>query len=99
MLHDILNDVQKIIQESRYAGVPPRFLECRLDNYLPDNGNKKQLTRIQEYVKKIVTGSPANFVIAGPVGIGKTHLACALITNFCFDKAAFGLSHLPTSCG
>ena len=80
---DLLTIEQRHLQNLRMAGVPPRFLHCRMENYQPDGDiNQEQFAKVQTYFQQIVSGVPTNFVMAGQVGTGKTHLACALIHEF-----------------
>jgi len=63
------------------ACVPARYLECSLSNYRPSGGNGSQL-RVFNYAYRLVHDYPAverGLLLAGPCGVGKTHLAAASI--------------------
>lgn len=63
------------------ARVPSRYAACSLQNYLPSQGNGSQL-RALNLSYRLVKDYPAverGLLFAGPVGVGKTHLAAAIL--------------------
>lgn len=63
------------------ARVPARYRECALSNYRASSGNGSQL-RAFNYAYRLVHDYPAvgrGLLLAGPCGVGKTHLAAAII--------------------
>ena len=75
-----------------HAGIPERYLRCRLDNFKPtvsaDAKIRQQLTRAQKqaelYVESFLDVEENRFresglILIGPPGIGKTHLAVAVL--------------------
>lgn len=63
------------------ARIPPRFRECSFHNYYPNPDNLTQYfahnfaTRLVEEFPAVDTG----LLFMGPVGVGKTHLAIAIL--------------------
>lgn len=63
------------------ARIPRRFVECSLSNYHPASNNGSQL-RAFSYAHRLVREYPAvdrGLLLMGPCGVGKTHLAAAII--------------------
>jgi DNA replication protein DnaC len=72
------------------AGIPDRYRRCTFDNFQvvdPDEGRGHQLlaarTRARRYVDEFVTEegrfSEHGLLFTGPTGVGKTHLAVAVL--------------------
>jgi DNA replication protein DnaC len=72
------------------AGIPDRYRRCTFDNFQttdPDQGRGHQLlaarSRAQRYVDEFITESGRfaehGLLFSGPTGVGKTHLAVAVI--------------------
>ena len=60
---------------------PPRKEACTLQNYYPSQGNGSQLKAFN-YAFRLVREYPAverGLLLMGPVGVGKTHLAVAIL--------------------
>ena len=63
------------------ARVPRRHAECSLQNYVPAHGNSSQLLALS-FAYRLVRDYPAadrGLLFAGDVGVGKTHLAVAIV--------------------
>ena len=63
------------------ACIPRRYSECSLSNYHPESKNGSQLVAFN-YAYRLVHEYPAidrGLLLMGPCGVGKTHLAAAII--------------------
>jgi DNA replication protein DnaC len=63
------------------ARIPERYRECSLSNYDPAKNNDSQLRAFGE-ARRLVREYPSadrGLLFAGPCGVGKTHLAAAII--------------------
>ena len=72
-------DVQTKLLEA--ARIPRRYNECSLSNYHPASNNGSQL-RAFNYAYRLVREYPSvdrGLLLMGPCGVGKTHLAAAII--------------------
>jgi DNA replication protein DnaC len=56
--------------------IPPRFAECTLENYVPSTESQRSALAA---ARDVVAGALRNLVLVGPVGLGKTHLAAAVV--------------------
>jgi DNA replication protein DnaC len=68
---------QRKLLIKRDINIPPRYFDATFDNYIPDNDKAVELKQLCENYKY-----DTNLILVGTVGVGKTHLACAII-----DKA------------
>lgn len=74
------------------AHIPRRFEACSLTNYNPAPGNASQLLAFKQ-AYCLVREYPAverGLLLAGPVGVGKTHLAVAILRGLT-EKGVRGL--------
>ena len=65
----------------KQARIPRRYEACSLSNYQPVAGNATQMLAFKE-AYRLVREYPANergLLLTGPVGVGKTHLAVAIL--------------------
>lgn len=72
-------DVQATLLEA--ARIPRRYNECSLSNYQPESNNGSQL-RAFNYAYRLVREYPSvdrGLLLTGTVGVGKTHLATAIL--------------------
>ncbi len=60
------------------AGVPLNFLESTFENFKVKGYDDPRYGAKQEFVQ-FLDNSYLNLILAGPVGVGKTHLGCALV--------------------
>lgn len=77
--HCRVRDVQTKLRE--VARIPRRYVGCSLSNYQPANNNGSQL-RAFNLAHRLVREYPAieqGLLLMGPCGVGKTHLAAAII--------------------
>lgn len=77
--HCRTSDAQTKLLEA--ARIPRRYGECSLSNYHPASNNGSQL-RAFNYAYRLVHEYPAidrGLLLMGPCGVGKTHLAAAII--------------------
>ncbi|MGE5413351.1 MAG: ATP-binding protein [Syntrophomonadaceae bacterium] len=73
------------------AGIPERYRDCTLENFSDNNAN---LTRAKTLAREFVDGYPAveaGLLLVGPSGRGKTHLACAILSELIATKRSSGL--------
>jgi DNA replication protein DnaC len=74
-----LSDLRRRLFEQ--ARVPRRYAECSLSNYQPATENVSQVLAFKQ-AYRLVREYPAvgrGLLFAGPVGVGKTHLAVAIL--------------------
>lgn len=60
------------------AGVPLKFLDDSFDNFKVKGYDDPRHEARQEFIQ-FLDNSYSNLILAGPVGVGKTHLGCALV--------------------
>jgi len=61
---------------SSLASIPPRFRDRTLEQFAPVTASA---ARALAAARRFVAGEKANLVLAGPTGVGKTHLAAGVI--------------------
>jgi DNA replication protein DnaC len=80
--------VTRLIEEAR---IPKRYEHCDLDSYLPnDDSQKKAKLYVQRFLEKYPQVD-VGLLFLGTCGVGKTHLAVALLKQVIIDKADGGL--------
>ncbi|HTR04237.1 MAG TPA: ATP-binding protein [Thermoanaerobaculia bacterium] len=73
------------------AGIPERYRDCTLENFSDNNAS---LAKAKTLAREFVDGYPAveaGLLLVGPSGRGKTHLACAILSELVATKGALGL--------
>ena len=73
------------------AGIPERYRDCTLENF---SDNTLSLTNARRAARDFVDAYPApeaGLLLVGPAGRGKTHLACAILSELVMTKGATGL--------
>ena len=73
------------------ARIPPRFQDCSFHNYYPKNDSQYFA---HSFASRLVVDYPAietGLLFMGPVGVGKTHLAIAVIKDLIEKKGVTSL--------
>jgi len=73
------------------ARIPPRFRECNFHNYYPKNDSQ---FFAHSFASRLVDEYPAvdsGLLFMGPVGVGKTHLAIAVLKDLLIRKGVTSL--------
>jgi DNA replication protein DnaC len=73
------------------AGIPERYRECTLDNFYDDRS--LELKKAKAVAREFVDQFPfveAGLLLIGASGLGKTHLACAILSELVSKKGVLG---------
>lgn len=73
------------------AGIPERYRDCNFVNFSDNNAS---LTRAKRIAQEFVDTYPvvdSGLLLVGPSGRGKTHLACAVLSELVAKKSVRGL--------
>jgi DNA replication protein DnaC len=73
------------------ADIPERYRDCTIENF---NVRGQELTRAKRAAREFVDRFPfvdAGLLFIGPSGLGKTHLACAILSELIATKGVRGL--------
>lgn len=81
------------LREERIAAacIPERYRDCNFQNF---SDNYVSLTRAKRIAQEFVDMYPAveaGLLLVGPAGRGKTHLACAILSELVSTKGVCGL--------
>jgi DNA replication protein DnaC len=73
------------------ANIPRRYENCSLDNFEihKDNASHKDALNISKQFVKNYPVQDIGLLFIGPCGVGKTHLAVAILNELVRDKEAF----------
>lgn len=83
------NVTAKLVEDAR---IPPRYVRCDLDNFLLYQ-NEKLVAAVQR-ARRFADAFPAvqkGLCLIGPPGIGKTHIAVAVLRRVIIEKHVRGL--------
>jgi DNA replication protein DnaC len=81
--------VERLLAQAR---IPKRYEHCDLDSYLTNNDKTQR--NAKEFVKHFIEQYPmvdSGLLFLGPCGVGKTHLAVALLKQVIMQKGDSGL--------
>ena len=70
------------------ANIPRRYLNCSLDNFEVHNDSHRDALKISRQFVKNYPAQDVGLVFIGPCGVGKTHLAVAIIQELIRTKDA-----------
>ena len=73
------------------AAIPERYRDCNFSNF---SDNSPALTHAKEIAREFVDTYPAvetGLLLVGPAGRGKTHLACAILSELATTKGVSAL--------
>lgn len=70
------------------ANIPRRYQTCRLDNFEVHNDSHRDALKISRQFVKNYPAQDVGLVFIGPCGVGKTHLAVAIIQELLRTKDA-----------
>jgi len=74
------------------ARIPPRYSRCTIDNFVlyPNEKLHNALTQARKFAAAF-PATPKGLCLIGPPGIGKTHIAVAVLRQAILEKRARGL--------
>jgi DNA replication protein DnaC len=80
--------VERLLSAAR---IPKRYEHCDLDSYIPnDESQKKAKADVERFIQKHPV-IDVGLLFLGPCGVGKTHLAVALLKQVILGKGDSGL--------
>jgi DNA replication protein DnaC len=85
-----LAHMERLLAEAR---IPNRYEHCDLESYKPTSGDQSQ-KRAKGFVQHFIKQYPqvdSGLMFLGPCGVGKTHLAVALLKQIICEKGDSGL--------
>jgi DNA replication protein DnaC len=73
------------------AGIPERYRDCNFANFADNSSSLQSAKRRAREFVDLYPGVDAGLLLVGPAGRGKTHLACAILSELVETKAVQGL--------
>ncbi|HYK89547.1 MAG TPA: ATP-binding protein [Acidobacteriota bacterium] len=73
------------------ARIPKRYEHCDLDSYIPQHDSQKKAKVDVEYFLEKYPTIDVGLLFLGTCGVGKTHLAVALLKSVILEKGDVGL--------
>jgi DNA replication protein DnaC len=73
------------------AGIPERYRDCRFENFSDTNLSLKKAKSVAREFVDTWPAVDAGLLLLGPSGRGKTHLACAILSELVAKKGVAGL--------
>jgi len=73
------------------AGIPERYRDCRFENFSDTNLSLKKAKSVAREFVDTWPAVDAGLLLLGPSGRGKTHLACAILSELVANKGVAGL--------
>jgi DNA replication protein DnaC len=70
------------------ANIPRRYQACRLDNFEVHNDSHRDALKISKQFVKKFPAQEVGLLFIGPCGVGKTHLAVAIVQELIRAKGA-----------
>ena len=87
-------DCSKLTRADRLlqrANIPFRYAHCEFENFAvvssPDRSLERAKTKAEKFVDEYPMSQPVGLLLMGPQGIGKTHLAVAIIKQLMKSKS------------
>ncbi len=78
---------EEMVRSRRAAArIPERYRNCRLQNFNPLNDSLKKAKAVGKRFVEHWPAVDAGLLISGPVGVGKTHLAVAILNELVDTK-------------
>ncbi len=90
---------RKLVRSLDRAGIPQRYQECTVEGYITDfPGASRSLMLAKMYAAHFVeafpkpgAGGTPGVMFVGSIGVGKTHLASAILKTLIAERGANGL--------
>jgi DNA replication protein DnaC len=88
---------RRMMRTMEQARIPKRYAHCTLDDYVPNyGGNNASLSNALVQARNFVreyspAGNGTGLLLAGSIGVGKTHLAVGILRALITERGARGL--------
>jgi DNA replication protein DnaC len=71
--------------------IPERYRDCNFENFSDNNASLQKAKRVAREFVDTYPDVEAGLLLVGPSGRGKTHLACAILSELVSSKGVTGL--------